>query len=208
MEIIRKKYSVATLCALPGKSKLWSLVLLEVVLLFLSIAHAQSFDGLSLSLPLRRFKINSGFGYRTHPVTGIKNSYHTGIDLHAKSDTVLAILPGKVVKVSSDEIIGNYIVIAHVAYTSIYGHLFAPLVRAGNLVASGTPIAISGSTGRVTGEHLHFGIKHKGVFVDPLRMIYLFSNMDKEKLYLFLNDFVEPKKPPDQAIEERTGINH
>jgi murein DD-endopeptidase MepM/ murein hydrolase activator NlpD len=163
--------------------------LLEVVLLFFGVANAQSFDGLRLSLPLRGFKINSGFGYRTHPVTAIKNSFHAGIDLHARSDTVFSILPGKVVTVASDLIIGNYIVITHGAYTSIYGHLSTSLVSGGNLVASGTSIAISGNTGRVTGEHLHFGLRHKGVFVDPLRMIYLFSNMDKEELYLFLNDF-------------------
>jgi murein DD-endopeptidase MepM/ murein hydrolase activator NlpD len=138
---------------------------------------------------LREFKINSGFGYRTHPVTGIKNSFHAGIDLHAKSDTVFSILPGKLVKVASDLIIGNYIVIAHGAYTSIYGHLSISLISVGTFVASGTPIAISGGTGRVTGEHLHLGLRHKGVFVDPLRVIYLFSNMDKEELYLFLNDF-------------------
>jgi murein DD-endopeptidase MepM/ murein hydrolase activator NlpD len=180
------------------------------MLLFFGVTHAQSFDVLRLSLPLHRFKINSGFGYRTHPVSGIKNSFHTGIDLEAKSDTVFAILPGKVVKVSSDLIIGNYIVIAHGAYTSVYGHLSTSLVSRGDLVASGTSIAVSGNTGRVTGEHLHFGLKHKGVFVDLLRMIFLFSNMDKEELYLFLNDFVEPKKPPDLAIqvEEKTGINH
>jgi murein DD-endopeptidase MepM/ murein hydrolase activator NlpD len=159
---------------------------------------------------LREFKINSEFGQRTHPVTGQKNVFHTGIDLYARSDTVFAILPGKVIKVSSDLITGNYIIIAHGAYSSVYGHLSTSLVSGGNLVASGTSIAVSGNTGRVTGKHLHFGLKHKGVFIDPLKMIYLFSNMDKEELYLFLNDFVEPKKSPDLAIqvEERTGINH
>lgn len=192
------------------KSRLWSLVLLETVLLFLGVAHAQSLDGLRLSLPLRAFKINSGFGTRTHPVTGIKNSFHTGIDLYAKSDTVFAILPGKIVKVSSDLIIGNYILIAHGAYISIYGHLSKSLVSEGNLVASWTSIAISGHTGRVTGEHLHFGLKHNGVFVDPIRMLYLFSNMNKTALYLFLNDLIDVKKLPGPSIQvgAKTEINH
>ncbi|WP_165501251.1 M23 family metallopeptidase [Pedobacter psychrodurus] len=184
--------------------------MLKALSLFIGFAHAQSLDGLRLSLPLRAFKINSGFGMRTHPVTGIKNSFHSGIDLYAKSDTVFAILPGKVVKVSSDRMIGNYIIIAHGAYTSIYGHLSKSVVSGGNLVAPGTPIAISGSTGRATGEHLHFGLKHRGVFVDPLRMLYLFSNMNKEVLYLFLNDLIDVKKLPVPSIQvgTKTEINH
>jgi len=180
------------------------------MLLFFGIAQAQSFDGLMLSLPLRQFKVNSGFGQRTHPVTGQKNVFHTGIDLFARSDTVFAILPGKVIKVSSDLVTGNYIIISHGPYSSIYGHLSKSLVSIGSLVASGTLIAISGNTGRVTGEHLHFGIKHHGRFVDPLKMLYLFSKLDGEELYLFLNDLFEVEKPPDLDIqvEDRTEINH
>lgn len=157
------------------------------MLLFFSFAHAQSFDSLRLSLPLAKFKVNSGFGSRTHPVTGKKNVFHAGIDLKARSDTVFAILPGKVVKISFNGIIGTYIIIAHGAYTSIYGHLSTTLVNAGNFVASGNPIAITGITGRVTGEHLHFGMKHRGRFVDPLGSLYSFSKLRGDELYLYLN---------------------
>jgi murein DD-endopeptidase MepM/ murein hydrolase activator NlpD len=168
--------------------------LLKVLLLFSDVAQAQSFDKLKLSLPLREFKINSGFGNRTHPVTRRMNVFHTGIDLYARSDTVFAILPGKVIKVSSDLVTGNYIIIAHGAYSSVYGHLSNSFVRVGDLVASGTSIAISGHTGRVTGEHLHFGIKHKRSFIDPLRMLYLFGKLNGYELYLFLNDLIEFEK--------------
>ncbi|WP_316847242.1 M23 family metallopeptidase [Pedobacter psychrodurus] len=179
---------------------LWSLVFLKVICLSFNLAHAQSFDGLKLSLPLRKFQVNSGFGNRTHPVTGRMNVFHTGIDLRARSDTVFAILPGEVVKVSADLIIGNYIIIAHGAYSSIYGHLSKSMVGIGSLVASGTSIAITGNTGRVTGEHLHFGIKHEGRFVDPLKCLYFFGNLYGNDLYLFLNDLFWVRKP--------SGVNY
>jgi murein DD-endopeptidase MepM/ murein hydrolase activator NlpD len=166
-----------------------------VLLLFSAAAQAQSFDGLMLSLPLRQFRVNSGFGQRTHPVTRQKNVFHTGIDLYARSDTVFSILPGKVIKVSSDLVIGNYIIIAHGAYSSVYGHLSNSFVSVGDLVASGTSIAISGHTGRVTGEHLHFGLKHKRIFIDPLRMLYLFGKLNGYEIYLFLNDLIGVEKP-------------
>ena len=180
------------------------------MLLFFGIAQAQSFDGLMLSLPLRQFKVNSGFGQRTHPVTGQKKVFHTGIDLFARSDTVFAILPGKVIKVSSDLVTGNYIIISHGPYASIYGHLSKSLVSIGSLVASGTSIAISGKTGRVTGEHLHFGLKHNGGFIDPLKMLYLFGKLEGNELYLFLNDLIEVRNlfGPTTKVEGKTDINH
>lgn len=150
--------------------------------------NAQTFDGLKSSLPLRQFEVNSYFGYRIHPVTGIKNSFHSGIDLRAKCDTVFSILPGQVVKVSSDRVIGNYIVVHHGSFTSIYGHLSKSLVSVECLVGSASPLGISGATGRVTGEHLHFGVKLKSTFIDPLRFLYLLSGLNGQELFFFLRD--------------------
>ncbi|WP_279634096.1 M23 family metallopeptidase [Pedobacter miscanthi] len=162
--------------------------MLEVVLLFSAVAHAQSFDKLRLSLPLREFKINSGFGNRTHPVSGKKNSFHSGVDLHARSDSVFSILPGKVVRVSFNPLIGNYILIIHGGFTSVYGHLSKFMVVEGDFVGSGSAIGISGNTGRSTGEHLHFGLKHNGKFIDPLRFLYLFANLEERALLTVLSD--------------------
>ncbi|WP_426330075.1 M23 family metallopeptidase [Pedobacter sp. R-06] len=166
---------------------------------------AQSIDGLSLSLPLHRFKITSGFGYRMHPVTGVKNSFHSGIDLRAKSDTVFSILQGRVVKISSDPVIGGYIVVSHGEFTSIYGHLSKSMVSVGEIVISGTSLGISGSSGRVTGEHLHFGLKFKGYFVNPLKLLYLFTTIKNHKLFLLLLDSSEVSSPDTPIlIKEKT----
>ena len=93
---------------------------------------------------------------------------------------------------------------------SIYGHLSKSLVSIGSLVASGTSIAISGKTGRVTGHHLHFGLKHNGGFIDPLKMLYLFDKLEGNELYLFLNDLIEVRNlfGPTTKVEGKTDINH
>ena len=52
-------------------------------------------------------------------------------------------------------------------FTSIYGHLYSVLVNAKQAVEAGQPIGISGSTGRSTGEHLHFQMEYKDKTIDP-----------------------------------------
>ncbi|PRY09057.1 peptidase M23-like protein [Pontibacter ummariensis] len=84
-------------------------------------------------------------------------------------------MPGKVSKVGYSKGLGNYIEVAHGAYRSVYGHLSTILVREEALVQAGTVLAITGSTGRSTGEHLHFSLKHGARVVDPtpyLDLIY------------------------------------
>ena len=46
-------------------------------------------------LPLRHLQITSGYGYRVHPLSG-RYQFHKGIDLRARSDTVFAVLAGRV----------------------------------------------------------------------------------------------------------------
>jgi murein DD-endopeptidase MepM/ murein hydrolase activator NlpD len=121
-------------------------------------------------LPLRQVQLTSGFGYRIHPVTG-KYAFHSGIDLRARSDTVFAVLPGHVGAVSYDPLLGIYIRLDHGALQSSYGHLSQVLVLPGDSVLAGTPIAISGATGRVTAEHLHFSIRLHGQPIDPLEFL-------------------------------------
>ncbi|WP_169306872.1 M23 family metallopeptidase [Pedobacter polaris] len=139
-------------------------------------------------LPLNRIYLTSGFGYRTHPVTGERNKFHSGIDLNARTDTVYSILHGVVKETGYNSIIGNFIRITHGNYTSIYGHLSYRFVKPGDLVASGTPVGISGATGRVTGEHLHFSIKYKDQFLNPLPFLYQMMNLDTQSLYYSLKN--------------------
>lgn len=124
------------------------------------------------SMPLRDIsKLTSGFGKRTHPVTGERNKFHSGIDISAKSDTVFSILPGFIEESGYNQTLGNYVRIKHGDVTSIYGHLLTRFVLNDESVTAGSAIGITGQTGRVTGEHLHFTIKYRNGYLNPLTFL-------------------------------------
>lgn len=119
-------------------------------------------------------RLSSSFGKRRHPVTG-QRSFHGGIDIAVKEGTwVGAAADGVVTLAGSD--IGHYgkaVFIRHEnGYETHYGHLSKIYVRAGQKVKARKLIARSGSTGRVTGPHLHFTIKRNGQAKDPLKFIW------------------------------------
>lgn len=123
------------------------------------------------SLPLRHLHPTSGYGWRVHPITG-KFQFHKGIDLAARHDTVFSVLDGVVSKIGYNCLIGNYILIAHPGdVQSLYGHLSAIAVLPGQSLMAGAVIGITGATGRVTGEHLHFSIKYHGHELSPLEFL-------------------------------------
>lgn len=124
------------------------------------------------SLPLRQIRLTSGFGYRLHPIYhSIK--LHAGIDLAAHRDTVFSILDGVVQNCKYDGGLGLFVTIDHgSSLHSIYGHLSQWLVMPGDTVEAGEPIAITGSTGIVTGEHLHFAVTYRNRWLDPLKFLY------------------------------------
>jgi murein DD-endopeptidase MepM/ murein hydrolase activator NlpD len=113
-------------------------------------------------------RISSGFGNRTDPFTGTR-AYHAGIDFPAPSGTtVMSAGYGKVTFVGQKSGYGNVVEITHAAgLVTRYGHLSAFLVKEGQIVNAGTPIAKVGSTGRSTGPHLHFEVRAKDQAVDP-----------------------------------------
>lgn len=119
-------------------------------------------------------KINSKFGMRLHPITKVRK-LHEGIDYPAPAGTpVHAVVDGKVTVSKMQDNrkgYGNYIVIDHGDYDTIYAHLSARKVPAGQTVKAGDIIGLVGSTGDSTGAHLHFGLCGafgKRDWMDPL----------------------------------------
>lgn len=110
--------------------------------------------------------INSSFGPRGA-------SFHDGIDIAAPEGTpILAIERGEVVYSDQLRGYGNIVIIRHAdAMISVYAHNQINLVREGQQVERGTVIAKVGSTGRVTGPHLHFEIRKHNAAQDPLRYL-------------------------------------
>ncbi|MBS4785984.1 MAG: M23 family metallopeptidase [Clostridiales bacterium] len=113
-------------------------------------------------------KITSAFGYRTHPVTQ-ELDFHTGLDIAAADGTdILAALPGEVTEVGYNSIYGNYIVLSHGEnIRTRYCHCSEILAAEGEKLREGDRIARVGSTGMVTGAHLHFEVYVDDLLADP-----------------------------------------
>jgi len=126
------------------------------------------FHHMDTHLPIALARISSMFGYRSNPL-GKGHVFHSGIDLAAPTGTpVFAVAAGTVVRAGSDRSYGNVVVIDHHnGYQTLYAHNSKLLVKAGEQVSAGRPIAKVGSTGRSTGPHLHFEIHRSGQRVDP-----------------------------------------
>ena len=119
-----------------------------------------------MSLPLDTIFVTSGYGPRTPPIKGA-SSNHKGIDLRARNSVVYAIMAGRIKKTGRNKTLGNYIIIQHGDFISIYGHLSSVLVTSKQFITAGQIIGITGNTGISTGEHLHFAMKYKDAFIDP-----------------------------------------
>lgn len=121
-----------------------------------------------ICLPLRHLSITSNYGYRVHPVTK-QHRFHSGTDFRAHNDTVYALISARAT-VGFDPVLGINIKLANNDMQIIYGHLSKALMT--DSVNAGAPIAITGATGRVTGEHLHLTIKYRGQPIDPIKFLY------------------------------------
>lgn len=112
--------------------------------------------------------VSSQYGYRTDPFTG-NTAIHNGIDIAAESGSkIMASLSGKVVTAQSGNAdYGNYIILDHGGFQTLYGHCQSLKVSEGEFVSKGQTIALCGSTGRSTGPHLHFEIRVNNKNIDP-----------------------------------------
>lgn len=131
-------------------------------------ADSRKSTGKKYSTPLSKIRITSGYGYRTHPITG-ENDFHAGLDLAARlNQPVRAITAGTVTRAGWRGALGKAVEIKSGNTSSIYGHLNKVLVTKGQEVSDGHLIGLAGSTGRSTGPHLHLSIRRNHVSVSPL----------------------------------------
>ena len=130
---------------------------------------------LSVSFPLKKIQINSKFGMRKHPVYH-KYMMHNGLDLHARHEDVLSILPGKVLRVGYDSRSGKYVTVQTANYTVSYCHLSEQYVKPNDYLHAGEPLGLTGNTGAYTGEHLHLTTKKDGKAFDPTILLNYVKN--------------------------------
>ena len=122
--------------------------------------------------PVKQGFISSTFGRRTDPFTG-KKKYHKGIDFAGKRGSeVLAVAAGVVTHSGRMSGYGNVVEIRHAdGYITRYAHNQENLVKVGDRIEKGEPIAMLGSTGRSSGPHVHFEVRRNGKIVNPARFI-------------------------------------
>jgi len=125
-------------------------------------------DAFEPHLPHVGGTITSGVGMRIDPIDG-KWRRHNGIDIAIPEGTpVNAVAPGVVIYSGLRSGYGYTVLIEHAnGMVTLYGHNSRLMVAQGQSVEADTTIALSGSTGRSTGPHLHFEAWQAGVNVTP-----------------------------------------
>jgi len=131
------------------------------------------FNNTNFRFPLSSYtRISSDYGMRIHP-TQKKEQFHDGVDFAApKGTAILAALGGKVSAAAYSPTMGYYVTIDHGSgLSTTYMHASALYVKKGETVSRGQTIAAVGSTGRSTGNHLHFMVKLNGKSVSPWKYL-------------------------------------
>ena len=141
------------------------------------------------SFPVENFQsYTSPFGYRRSPIDG-EVQFHNGLDMAAPIGSyVRSWWTGTVSKVASDSSCGTSVTIKSGEWEHAYCHLKGHIkksdkglflidsdggvqIRQGQEVPVGARIGRVGMTGRTTGPHLHWVLKHQGSYVDPARVL-------------------------------------
>ena len=134
-----------------------------------SSGKKKTYDGGMFAWPAPSYtRISDDYGNRMHPTLKIQK-FHNGVDMAAPGGSpILAAYNGTVVAAAYSSSMGNYIMIDHGdnLYT-IYMHASALYVSQGAEVVKGQKIAAVGTTGRSTGNHLHFSVRLNGNYVSP-----------------------------------------
>ncbi|SDF31966.1 M23 family metallopeptidase [Phytopseudomonas seleniipraecipitans] len=118
--------------------------------------------------PVLQGYVSSPFGRRIDPLTG-RVSVHKGVDFAAKAGSdVVAVGAGVVTFAGRRNGYGNTVEISHAdGYLTLYAHNRSNRVQVGDLVQRGQTIGTVGSTGRSTGNHVHFEVSRNGQVVNP-----------------------------------------
>ncbi|MBZ9993287.1 M23 family metallopeptidase [Mesorhizobium sp. BH1-1-4] len=127
---------------------------------------------LPLANPAPGHSVTSPFGVRTDPILGTA-ALHSGMDFRAPIGMAARVTaPGVVTKAGWNGGYGRMVEIDHGnGFATRYGHLSEIDVTVGEKVDAGAIIGKTGSSGRSTGPHLHYEVRHNGEAIDPLRFL-------------------------------------
>ena len=132
----------------------------------------------------------SGYGWRIDPVYHTRR-FHAGMDFAAPTGAdIYATGNGQVISAGWQQGYGNCVQINHgYGYVTLYGHMSAFKVRAGQKVKRGDVIGLVGSTGKSTGPHLHYEVHYKGEIMNPQNYYFLdLSPADYDRMVQMSNN--------------------
>ncbi|MBM2713704.1 peptidoglycan DD-metalloendopeptidase family protein [Mesorhizobium caraganae] len=127
---------------------------------------------LPLANPAPGHSVTSPFGVRTDPILGTA-ALHSGMDFRAPIGMAAKVTAaGVVTKAGWNGGYGRMVEVDHGnGFATRYGHLSEIDVVVGQKLAAGDTIGKTGSSGRSTGPHLHYEVRHNGEAIDPLRFL-------------------------------------
>lgn len=134
----------------------------------------------------KKTTITSDFGNREHPIYG-SEKLHEGIDMRLPMQTpVYATANGIVSFAGQKNGYGNVVIIDHAfGFQTTFAHLDSIDVSAGQFINKGVLVARSGNSGRSTGPHLHYEVRHLGTPLNAANFI----NWNQQRFdYLFTNE--------------------
>ena len=152
--------------------------------------------------PLKDGRLISPYGGRRH---------HSGADIKTHAgDTIYACFAGRVRFAKPYAGYGNIIVLRHPqGFETAYAHNKKNLVRIGDYVKAGQPIAIVGRTGRATTEHCHFEVRINGKAYNPMKFFDSATcQLRSQKLIAYSNGRMETVNviPENYMAEDKTPI--
>jgi murein DD-endopeptidase MepM/ murein hydrolase activator NlpD len=126
-------------------------------------------NGIPNGVPIQAIRINDSFGMRMHPIKH-KRILHSGIDYKANVGTPVYSTADGVVESAGNQHdgYGNQVVILHsFGFKTTYSHLHDIDVNSGEFIHKGQKIGGSGNTGKTTGPHLHYEVRHLYSAINP-----------------------------------------
>ena len=136
-------------------------------------ANGKSIRKHLMRTPVQGARLSSKFGVRKHPILGY-SKMHRGVDFAAKRGTpIMAAGDGRVTFAGRNGSFGRFIEIKHLNnFKTRYAHLykFSKGLKKGKVVKQGDIIGYVGTSGRSTGPHLHYEVKHKNRTINPIKL--------------------------------------
>ena len=127
------------------------------------------------TIPVTGGRVTGVFGSQ-RILNGVPKSPHNGYDIAAPRGTPIFAMADGIVRIARDDFYynGNFVLLDHgQGLSSVYIHMSKKVVKDGQFVKKGEKIGEIGSTGRATGDHLHWGVQWFDKRIDPVSLLEL-----------------------------------